>query len=62
MSSDKRPLELDDICKTPVGDLFLLSEKELDSLISDAEKAIRKCCLIKKWLNGAKRQKARRVR
>ncbi|PJB71236.1 MAG: hypothetical protein CO093_05670 [Alphaproteobacteria bacterium CG_4_9_14_3_um_filter_47_13] len=62
MPTDKNPLELDDIYKTPVGDLFVLSEKELDALISDAEEAIRKCCLIKKWLNGAKRQNARRVR
>lgn len=60
MPTDKNPLELDDISKTPVGDLFLLSDQELDALISDAEEVIKKCCLIKTWLNGAKRLKAAR--
>lgn len=58
MPTDKNPLELDDIYKTPVGDLFVLSDQELDALISDAEEVIRKCGLIKQWLNGAKRLKA----
>ena len=60
MPTDKRPLELDDIYKTPVGDLFVLSDQELDALIADAEATIQKCCLIKKWLNGAKHLKAAR--
>lgn len=60
MPTDKRPLELDDIYKTPVGDLFVLSDQELDALIADAEAAIRRFILIKKWLNGAKRQYAGR--
>ncbi len=60
MPTDKRPLELDDIYKTPVGDLFVLSDQEFDALIADAEATIQRFILIKKWLNGAKRQKASR--
>ena len=60
MTNDKRPLELDDIYKTSIGDLFVLSDQELDTLISDAEEVIRKCGLIKQWLNGAKHLKAAR--
>lgn len=60
MPTDRNPLELDDIYKTPVGDLFVLSDQELDALISDAEEVIRRCGLIKQWLNGAKRLKAAR--
>ena len=60
MTNDKRPLELDDIYKTPIGDLFVLSDQEIDTLISDAEEVIRKCGLIKQWLNGAKHLKAAR--
>jgi hypothetical protein len=60
MPTDKNPLKLDDIYKTPVGDLFVLSDQELDALISDAEEVIRKCGLIKQWLNGAKHLKAAR--
>lgn len=60
MTTEKTTLELDDIYKTPIGDLFVLSDQELDALISDAEEVIRKCDLIKRWLNGAKHLKAAR--
>ena len=60
MPTDKRPLELDDIYKTPVGDLLALSDQELDALIASAEEAYQKARKLKTWLNGAKRQKASR--
>lgn len=60
MTNDKRPFELDDIYKTPVGDLLALSDQELDDLIASAEDAYQKARKLKSWLNGVKRQKASR--
>ena len=58
MTNDKRPLELDDIYRTPVGDLLALSGQELEALIISAEDAYQKARKLKAWLNGVKRQKA----
>ncbi len=60
MTNDKRPLELDDIYKTPVGDLLALSDHELEALIVSAEEAYQKARKLKAWLNGVKRQKSSR--
>jgi len=60
MTTDKRTLDLDDIYKTPVGDLLALSDQELDDLISSADEAYQKARKLKTWLNGVKRQKASR--
>lgn len=60
MMNDKRPLELDDIYKTPVGDLLALSDQDLDALIVSVEEAYQKARKLKAWLNGVKRQKASR--
>ena len=60
MTTDKCTLDLDDIYKTPVGDLLALSDQELDDLISSADEADQKARKLKTWLNGIKRQKASR--
>ena len=60
MTTDKRTLDLDDIYKTPVGDLLALSDHELDDLISSVDEAYQKARKLKTWLNGVKRQKASR--
>lgn len=60
MTNDKRPLELDDIYKTPVGDLLALSDQELEALAVSAEEAYQKARKLKAWLNSVKRQKASR--
>ena len=60
MTTEKRTLDLDDIYKTPVGDLLALSDQELDDLISSADEAYQKARKLKTWLNGVKRQKASR--
>ena len=60
MTTEKRTLDLDDIYKTPVGDLLALSDQELDDLIARTEETYQKARKLKTWLNGIKRQKASR--
>jgi hypothetical protein len=60
MTNEKLPLELDDIYKTPIGDLLALSDQELDDLIVSAEDAYQKARKLKAWLSGVKRQKVSR--
>ena len=60
MTTEKLTLDLDDIYKTPVGDLLALSDQELDDLISSADEAYQKVHKLKTWLNGVKRQKVSR--
>ena len=60
MTTEKRTLELDDIYKTPIGDLFVLSDQDLDDLIARTEETYQKARKLKTWLNGIKRQKASR--
>jgi len=58
MNTDHTPnLKLDDIYKTPVGELLSLSDDRLNALISQAEEDFEKARKLKSWLKGIKRQK-----
>lgn len=60
MKTEPKSLKLDDIYKTPVGELLALSDQELDDLIARAEENYHKARKLKTWLKGIKRQKAGR--